>query len=275
MNGPMAPGTSTRASRLSYIGESYFRACNSEITERATEADDQLIVAGYFSTSDPDVDDFVIHAEGWNAGLDTFLTKNPRFLWMHDPLTPIGNVVHAKTDGRGLFGRVQFDDQDEFARKLHSKVKRGFLDTFSVGFRATIEPEFDKDSGQLHFRGQQLMENSLVTIPAQINAGVTERSFDEDALCQRMIGLAGDKWSRAAEKALGEIAVRVKQDITEFAEKTRGQFLSSDEAKDQLAIAVAEAIQARVGTLAQLVSKSADAKAVADALKNFTLKAEA
>jgi len=267
------PGTQSRRGRLLYLGDDVFRAVNSEITTREpSEADGaRLIVSGYFSTGDADIDDFVINPRGWEPGLDVFLRRNPRFLWMHDPMYPIGNIIEARVDERGLVGRAEFDPEDELAQKLYGKVKRGFLDSFSVGFRAVEEPQYVDN--KLHFSRMQLLEVSLVTIPANINANVTDRAIDEEALVQRMVTLAGDKWSASAERMAGEVIKRANDEVSSQVEEFKKKLdLSMTSARETLAIWVTETIEQRVGQLSDLVKSCSDRERLASALRSFSLQ---
>lgn len=62
--------------------------------------------------------------------------RNPVFLWMHDywgDRLPIGKTTVAVEDG-ALMARVEFDQEDEFAREVEGKYRRGFLNAVSVGW---------------------------------------------------------------------------------------------------------------------------------------------
>jgi len=252
-------GMRTPRGRLAYLGENVFRACNSKITERAPEDKDdaRLVVSGYFSTSDPDIDNFVIKSKGWEAGLPVYLERNPMFLWMHDPMFPIGRALSAEPRKRGLFGATEFDPDDELATKLYRKTKAKFLGTYSVGFRATKEPRFEEDT--IFFDEMQLMEVSLVSIPANINAVVTERAFDEEAVVQRMVTAAGDKWTLAADNAVAEVMKRASIEIQS----------AVGDIRKGLVLDAAKAFEERVGTVADLVNKARTKREVLQALDNF------
>jgi HK97 family phage prohead protease len=252
------PGMHTPRGRLVYMGEDVFRACNSEITERGAE-DGAPVVSGYFSTADPDIDQFVIYPKGWEAGLDVYMKHNPMFLWMHEPMFPIGRTTMTEIKRKGLFGATEFDIGDDLGANLYRKTKAKFLGTYSVGFRATKEPRFEEDT--IFFDEMQLMEVSLVSIPANINAVVTERSaaVDEEALCQRMVTLAGDKWTRAADAALAEVMKRASVEIqSAVADIRKGLVLDA-----------AKAFEERCGTVANLVDRACTKREVVQALESF------
>lgn len=87
---------------------------------------------------------FIAATEGMkDDGLDLVMSgvqleryrANPIFTWAHDlwgNRLPIGRVVDIQNDGRLLRIRVEFDQEDEFARQVESKYRRGFLNTVSI-----------------------------------------------------------------------------------------------------------------------------------------------
>lgn len=61
---------------------------------------------------------------------------NPVFLWVHDYMgshLPIGRT-EANIDGQQLVADASFDQEDEFARQVESKYRRGYLNAVSVGW---------------------------------------------------------------------------------------------------------------------------------------------
>lgn len=82
------------------------------------------------STAGVKRDGLDLRANGWK--IDNF-RKSPVFLWAHDKTSlPIGRV--DATVGNKLLADVVFDQEDEFARKVESKYRRGFLSAVSVGW---------------------------------------------------------------------------------------------------------------------------------------------
>lgn len=98
-------------------------------TERAAgKAGDPI----WFTASTPGVkrDGLDLRAQGWR--LDDY-RRNPVFLWCHDRTKPPIGMVTAEA-GETLRTAVSFDQDDEFARKVESKYRRGFLNAVSVGW---------------------------------------------------------------------------------------------------------------------------------------------
>jgi HK97 family phage prohead protease len=202
---------------------------------RGDSSDGPVMVTGYASTVDEDIDGYVILPEAYRKGLAMYM-RNPILLFNHDRDKPIGIVKRAEIDARGLLIDAEFDMEDDFSAARARQVERGILRGFSVGFRPTAEPKFKDD--KLYFNEVQLMEISLVSVPANPHA---------------LIGAeAGELVARAAQAhqdALKEIA----------AAESKGREAVELFFKDQLKGAerrVAELFEARGFTVAALVEKS-------------------
>ncbi len=85
-----------------------------------------------FIASTPGVkrDGLDLRAQGWR--LDTFNT-NPVFQWVHSRTEPSIGRVEARAEDV-LRAAVTFDQEDEFARRIESKYRRGFLNAVSVSW---------------------------------------------------------------------------------------------------------------------------------------------
>ena len=155
------------------------------------------------STSAPDRHKTVLNQKNWQ--LDNY-NNNPIIGYMHnvygngcndpDPSDVIGKG-RAFFEGGDLRIGIIFDDQDEKAQKVESKVDRGFLNTVSVGFievgdghRGNEDDDEDKDL--YYFHGQELLEVSIVNIPSNPEAGkksLRSQTFDALRFVHRTLGL--------------------------------------------------------------------------------------
>lgn len=100
--------------------------------------------------------------------------NSPVVLWAHDyAIPPIAKTLSIAEDENGLRAELQFDEQDEFAMKIFSMFKRGFLNTFSVGFKPlkySMEPMEGKQEKGIVWTDAELLEFSAVAVPANPNA---------------------------------------------------------------------------------------------------------
>jgi HK97 family phage prohead protease len=135
-----------------------------------------------FSDGSMDSDFERIDPTGWQL---KGYRKNPIVLWSHDWMRPaIGRSEKVKKTDKDLSGSVVFDESglDPFAMMIANKVRSGIITKGSVGFKPLrIElVEDKKDPTRLIHREQELMEFSIVNIPANLNAGVVEDSADDE-----------------------------------------------------------------------------------------------
>lgn len=85
-----------------------------------------------FVASTPGVkrDGLDLRANGWR--LDNY-HRSPVFQWCHDKTRPPLARVEARAEEK-LRARTYFDQEDDFARRVESKYRRGFLHAVSVGW---------------------------------------------------------------------------------------------------------------------------------------------
>lgn len=154
--GPVAAGTTVR-----------FATVSAPTIDAATRT-------ASFVFSDESVDRYgdVISARGWD--LSNF-NKNPIALFGHDAGS-VGNVVgkakNVRVEGPRLVGDIEFMDgaTNPNAEAVFQMVKGGWLNTVSVGF-LPLDWEASKErKGGVDFKRQELLEISIVPIPANPNA---------------------------------------------------------------------------------------------------------
>ena len=129
----------------------------------------------------------IINQSGWS--LDAY-RRNPVVLFNHDSRSlPVGRGSVEVVDGQ-LMIDIEFDEKDEMAQKIKSKVDGGFLNAVSVGFNAIKaydrnslpkESKYYGTEGR-YFESAELLEVSIVTIPANSMAtaakGYTDENFE-------------------------------------------------------------------------------------------------
>ena len=133
----------------------------------------------------------IVNQNGW--ALEGY-ARNPVVLFNHQAnALPIGKGLVRVKDGQLLID-VEFDQDDEFARKIEKKAKGGFLNAVSVGFNpieSVSRSELPKDhpayttKGGQFFNKSELLEVSIVTIPANSEATVSAKKLEIDRLTIR------------------------------------------------------------------------------------------
>ena len=134
------------------------------------------------SSATPDRYGDIIDQKGWI--LENY-KKNPVVLLNHDSnQLPIGKGnVYIRNDKLTI--DVEFDSEDERAAEVERKAKKGFMNAVSVGFRPLESksrselPTDNKYYGQrgMYYSKAELLEVSIVTIPANGEATMLEQKF--------------------------------------------------------------------------------------------------
>ena len=134
------------------------------------------------SSATPDRYGDIIDQKGWI--LENY-KKNPVVLLNHySNQLPIGKGnVYIRNDKLTI--DVEFDSEDERAAEVERKAKKGFMNAVSVGFRPLESksrselPSDNKYYGQrgMYYSKAELLEVSIVTIPANGEATMLEQKF--------------------------------------------------------------------------------------------------
>lgn len=129
-----------------------------------------------------------LSVQGWS--LKAF-NANPVILYNHDAgdggflglgrkdVLPIGKG-RAYVQGDALYVDVQFDQTDEFAKRVESKVEQGILNAVSVRYTIPDGAYTENEKGGLDSTAQELLEISIVTIPGNQRA-LRVKGVDGDA----------------------------------------------------------------------------------------------
>lgn len=130
----------------------------------------------------------IVSADGWDVA--NYL-KNPVVLFNHDPARPIGKAQAVRINKRDK--RLEFDvyfpevkelasdgvqpsEHALFVDTVYNMYKGGYLAAVSVGFKGTkAEPR--PGTWGMRFVSQELLELSLVSVPANPNALVSAKSM--------------------------------------------------------------------------------------------------
>jgi HK97 family phage prohead protease len=156
-------------------------------TSHASKADGLDFI---LSDETPDRYGDVIAADGWQ--LDNF-KKNPIALFGHSSSFPIGTWKGLHVKDGGLRGNLQLAPAGTSERidEIRKLVEAGILRAVSVGFvpieKQTIDSRADGMFGPFKFLKQELVETSLVSIPANPNALAIAKSLKVSDDTMRMV----------------------------------------------------------------------------------------
>jgi HK97 family phage prohead protease len=142
-----------------------------------------------FVMSDATVDRYgdVVEPGGWDLGN---FQRHPIALFNHDIDQPIGLWKDVRVERGGLRGRlVLAEGAAPEIDKLAKLVEMGVLKAVSVGFKP-LEREPIREGKGVRFKRQELLECSLVTVPANPNALQVAKSLGlSDAMVARVFGV--------------------------------------------------------------------------------------
>ena len=138
--------------------------------------------------SDDTVDRYgdVIEASGWN--LKNF-KNNPVALFGHDSSFPVGVWKNVRVEGGALRGQLELLPEGRSARvdEIRAFVETGMLRAVSVGFRPIEAEAMEGKKPGIRYKAAELVECSLVSIPANPNALQVAKSLNLSDDAKRLI----------------------------------------------------------------------------------------
>lgn len=158
-----------------------------------------------FLASDETPDSYgdIVRVAGWE--LKRF-KRNPIILFNHKSDVPVGHSpkTFVDTERNALVSRIKLADEgtSDFIDTLYKLLKQRIVRAVSVGFRPTKDVEIIRDKEGaflgLEFNGQELLEVSIVSIPANPNSlslakswgaktSTLQRIQEQDAIVQTSI----------------------------------------------------------------------------------------
>jgi HK97 family phage prohead protease len=140
---------------------------------------DARVLRFVISTGSRDREGDTINPRGWKL---TAFKANPVILWAHDARAlPIGRAVSVTVEGDRLVADAEFVPGDiyEHAETVYQMLRAGFLRATSVGFRPV---KWHTRADGVDFEEQELLEFSVVPIPANPDALVVSRSANAEAV---------------------------------------------------------------------------------------------
>ena len=137
------------------------------------EDDGMARVSGYASTfNNKDFTNDVIERGAFKKTLRGKSGKNIKILWQHDSHMPIGRVVKAVEDERGLFIEAVMPKEHSLVKDVVALIKSDVINRMSIGFQ--VEDSDISRSGVRTLKEINLFEVSLVTFPANEKAEITD-----------------------------------------------------------------------------------------------------
>jgi len=199
-----------------------------EVKQINDEDPDFFIFEGYASTfGNVDLGDDVVVKGAFTKTLQ----ENPNFkiLWQHKMQEPIGMPTRAFEDEKGLFISAKLPREDSFVSgRVIPQIKVGSIDSMSIGF---FVKDFDVDKGVRFLKEVELFETSLVTMPMNPKANLTD--FKSDKEKEEIEDIAANQEEKLNEikTTVFESVEDVQPEIKEVEKYLKFKGLSSKESK--------------------------------------------
>ncbi len=174
----------------------------------------------YASTKDKDRMNDVVEPTAFEETLKQYMT-NPIVLLQHDMDKPIGNVIEASIDEKGLFIKAKITEDTDW---VFSKLKNGVLRTFSIWYSVKDYETIENVDAEWKYsytniiKALELFEISLVSVPA--NPFALVKSFDSCFKSEEEIETKEDEEPKAEESEEGKEEV-VEADSEELSEEEK------------------------------------------------------
>ncbi|MDO5116195.1 MAG: HK97 family phage prohead protease [Synergistaceae bacterium] len=145
--------------------------------------------------------------------------RTPALLWQHNREDVIGTVEELREDSKGLYVKARLlKDGVAKAAEAYALIKAKAVSGLSIGY-ISIKWEYEKNAkakyGELRrLKEVDLREISLVTFPADLNAGVTRvKSIAEMDIREIEETLRDADFSRKEAKALISRCKELQRDV--------------------------------------------------------------
>ncbi len=142
------------------------------------------------------------------AFAETLKGRKPKMLWQHNMMDPIGSWDDYLEDERGLYMKGRIAIKSTKGRDAYELVKAGAIDGLSIGY---VTKDYDMEGGARMLKEVDLFETSLVTMPANAAALVTNVKNadvrDIEAVLRQM------NFSRSEAKAMAAAAWKRRDDV--------------------------------------------------------------
>lgn len=161
------------------------------------------------SEESPDRMGDIIEVEGWDF---SNFKKNPIALWQHDHDKPIGSWRNIRVKGKQLLGDLYLGST-RLADMAQQLIEDGILKAVSVGFVPVEHEPLDEEKpyGGWRIKASELLEVSLVSVPAHPQALLLSKSLGLSPEERRMIFSSKSKKEEASEGTVSGTIERARK----------------------------------------------------------------
>lgn len=178
-----------------------------DIKHVSKDASGKMVIKGFANTSDRDRVGDVVLPSAFEKSLAEYM-ENPVILFQHNWDKVIGKCIKAdiisEGDQQGLYIEAEISGAKD-VEEVKTKIAEGILKTFSIGYNE-LEADFDEASGCNVVKELELLEVSVVTIPANPKAKFTAEVGAEKTEEKSVLDLDGFfQYMADAIKELGSV----------------------------------------------------------------------
>ncbi len=176
---------------------------------KSIESDEDFFYfEGYASTfGNVDLGGDVVERGAFQTSINELNSSNTKLkvLWQHRHSEPLGIFVKFYEDDKGLFVKGKLPKDDDFVKgRVMPQMRVGSVDKMSIGYWIR-ENGYDVIDGIWHLKDLKLIEVSLVTLPMNELADVTDFSKSRDIVSFMNLPLADRKREWDSTSAIGRI----------------------------------------------------------------------
>jgi len=142
------------------------------------------------------------------AFMDSLRGRKPKMLYQHRMEDPIGVWDEYKEDQKGLYMKGRIATKSTKGRDAYELVKAGAIDGLSIGY---ITRDYDMDGNNRRLKSVDLIETSLVTMPANTAALVTSVKNADVRDIEHAFRHLG--FTRSEAKAMASAAWKRRDDV--------------------------------------------------------------
>lgn len=199
------------------------------VPEQPAQAGDNTFT---FIINTADIDRYETIVDPVGCVADNFL-KNPVVLWNHDSWgePPIGKCIDLQIAPNAITATVEFHAETERSREVVALLANGTLRGVSVGFRV-LNREWRSEEQIEVYTKWELLEFSVVSIPANPNALIVQNALVQNVLMQRALNtirhshtytqrsMDPEKLKQAITEIMSAVAQLVTEHLTSMYEQT-------------------------------------------------------
>lgn len=135
---------------------------------------------------------------------------SPLMLWQHDPWSPIGVWDEIVEDNKGLRVKGHLLPGVQKADEALILLKGGAIQGLSIGYRE-IDTEPDDKTGTVYLKKLELIEVSIVSMPALKRARIDTLKADASKMLAKKLAAGDRPTTREWEKGLRGLGLSQKQ----------------------------------------------------------------